>query len=202
MSTIIQEPQKPKPAALPFDILNNDTAKIYTHLHPVLVLSLYAYKFQSIVADPVPALSETLLWLGILQVAYAAICLPPTGSNAAPVEKKKPGEKKRAAPSKIESGLNGKIIVSHCLPVCPGYVCNFRVRANRDFPSPRFFPSSPRWLPQLPSSPASSSSSAHRSLRIMRIRCYAQRTYPYSLRCRWYMCMGSMAKRGGKSLRC
>ena len=117
--TIVQEPAKPRPIAAPIDILDNDTAKLYTHLHPILVLSLYAFKWRAIVADPVPALWNTLIWLGMLQVAYAALCLPPTtsgGSSSAAiaVDKKKPGEKKKAGPGKLEAGLNQKIIVSFC----------------------------------------------------------------------------------------
>ncbi|KAF2873776.1 glycosylphosphatidylinositol anchor biosynthesis protein 11 [Massariosphaeria phaeospora] len=100
---------KPRPPATAIDILNNDTARLYTHIHPILVLSLYAFQFRSIVADPVPALTSTLIPLSILQVAYVALCLPPTGT-AVPTEKKKPGEKKKQAPGKLESGVNGKII--------------------------------------------------------------------------------------------
>lgn len=115
MATVISDKTKPRPPATPIDILNNDTARVYTHIHPVLVLSLYSYKFNSIVADPVAALTSTLLPLSILQIAYVAICLPPTGGSgaaAAQTEKRKPGEKKKAAPGKLESGVNSKIIVS------------------------------------------------------------------------------------------
>lgn len=114
MATIINPQAKPRPPATPIDLLNNDTARLYTHIHPMLVLSLYAYKFRSIVEDPVPALTSTLIPLSILQIVYVAICLPPTGgsgSAAAQLEKRKPGEKKKPAPGKLESGVNGKIIV-------------------------------------------------------------------------------------------
>ncbi|KAF1996779.1 hypothetical protein P154DRAFT_498034 [Amniculicola lignicola CBS 123094] len=100
-------PTKPRAPATPIDILSNDTAKLYTHIHPALVLSLYAYQFRSIVADPVPALLNTLLPLAALQIGYVAVCLPPTGSGtAAGVEKKRPGEKKKV----VEGGIGGKII--------------------------------------------------------------------------------------------
>ncbi|KAF2264743.1 glycosylphosphatidylinositol anchor biosynthesis protein 11 [Lojkania enalia] len=102
--------EKSKSQATPIDLLNYDTAKLYTHVHPILLLSLYFYSFRSIVADPISTLSRTLLPLGVLQIAYVAICLPPTGSKDVVVEKRKPGEKKKAAPGKLESGINGKII--------------------------------------------------------------------------------------------
>ncbi|PVI04250.1 hypothetical protein DM02DRAFT_611671 [Periconia macrospinosa] len=107
-------PAKPRAPATPIDLLNNDTAKLYTHMHPILVLSLYAYQFPSIVADPVTGLTKTLIPLSILQVVYVALCLPPTGSGSGSAsgqpEKRKPGEKKKVVPGKVESGINGKII--------------------------------------------------------------------------------------------
>ncbi|KAF2800239.1 hypothetical protein K505DRAFT_320632 [Melanomma pulvis-pyrius CBS 109.77] len=97
---------KVRPPAVPIEILSSDAARIYTHIHPILILSLYAYKFPSIVADPVPALLSSLIPLAILQIVFVAICLPPTGSNTVVVEKKKPGEKKKAP----ESPISRKII--------------------------------------------------------------------------------------------
>ena len=113
-TTIITSQTKSRPPASPIDILNNDAARLYTHLHPVLVLSLYAYQFRSIVADPVPVLTTTLIPLSILQIAYVAICLPPTGGSGSPTaqaDRRKSGEKKKTAPGKLEGGVNRKIIV-------------------------------------------------------------------------------------------
>ncbi|KAF2189027.1 GPI-anchor biosynthesis protein-like protein [Zopfia rhizophila CBS 207.26] len=109
-TTTITKAPKTRPPAAPINILDNDTAKLYTHIHPILVLSLYAFQFKSIVADPVPALLRTLIPLSVLQIAYVAICLPPTGSNATPVAPPKPGQKKKPVPGKLESGIQGKII--------------------------------------------------------------------------------------------
>ncbi|KAF2468922.1 uncharacterized protein BDR25DRAFT_344134 [Lindgomyces ingoldianus] len=110
-TTTATEAPKVKPPETPIEHLSNDTAKLYTHIHPILILSLYAFQFKSIVADPVPALLNTLVPLGILQITYVAVCLPPIGSDVAPAaEKRKPGEKKKIAPGKLVSGLNGKII--------------------------------------------------------------------------------------------
>jgi phosphatidylinositol glycan class F len=105
---------KPKPSmAAPIEPLKNDMARVYTHVHPVVVLSLYAYKFKDIVADPVPALLSILAPLAVLQIAYVALCLPPTGETPK-VRKSKPGEKKRSAPGVLETGVNGTIVV--CAP--------------------------------------------------------------------------------------
>ena len=105
---------------MPIESLNTDAARIYTHIHPILVLSLYAYKFQDLVADPVPALLSTLLPLAVLQIAFVAVCLPPTSgtstsTGALNIKKLKGGEKKKAAPSKAERGINGSIVV--CLNI-------------------------------------------------------------------------------------
>jgi phosphatidylinositol glycan class F len=99
---------KPKVAVAPIEHLKNDTARIYTHLHPFVILSIYVYKFQDIVADPVPALLSILAPLAVLQIAFVAICLPPTGETPK-VKKSKPGEKKTSAPGKLQSGVNGTI---------------------------------------------------------------------------------------------
>lgn len=116
-TTVIGGPAKQRAPAAPIDILNSDTARLYTHLHPVILLSLYAFRFSSIVADPVAELTSALIPLSILQIAYVALCLPPTGGRAgagSQAEKKKPGEKKKPSPGKLESGVNGKIIVRLC----------------------------------------------------------------------------------------
>jgi phosphatidylinositol glycan class F len=102
---------RPKPStAAPIEPLQNDMARLYTHVHPVVILSLYAFKFNALVADPVPALLSLLAPLAVLQIAYVAICLPPTGETPK-VKKSKPGEKKRYGPGKLESGVNGTIVV-------------------------------------------------------------------------------------------
>lgn len=102
----------PKAPVTPIEPLNTDAARIYTHIHPVLILSLYAYKFNDLVADPVPALLSTLLPLAVLQIAFVAVCLPPTdGTSTTQIRKQKSSDKKKAAPSKIEKGINGTIVV-------------------------------------------------------------------------------------------
>ncbi|KAH7067434.1 glycosylphosphatidylinositol anchor biosynthesis protein 11 [Paraphoma chrysanthemicola] len=108
--TIDASALKPKPTtAAPISPLPNDIARTYTHIHPLIILSLYAYKFPSIVADPVPALTSILAPLAVLQIAFVALCLPPTGETPK-VRKVKPGEKKRHVPGRVESGVNGSIV--------------------------------------------------------------------------------------------
>ncbi|KAF2743517.1 hypothetical protein M011DRAFT_471271, partial [Sporormia fimetaria CBS 119925] len=87
----------PIEAAAPLDMLESSASKLYAHIHPVLLLSLYAFRFNAIVADPVPGLSWTLLWLFVLQAAFALLCLPPYvgGTATTTREKKKPGEKRK-----------------------------------------------------------------------------------------------------------
>ncbi|RYO36498.1 hypothetical protein AA0111_g2814 [Alternaria arborescens] len=89
----------------PIEPLKNDLARTYTHIHPLLVLSVYGLKFNALVADPVSTLFSTLPYLAVLQIAFVAVCLPPTGG--AP---KKPTEKKAKAPGKPEQGGNSKLV--------------------------------------------------------------------------------------------
>ncbi|OCK75688.1 hypothetical protein K432DRAFT_361644 [Lepidopterella palustris CBS 459.81] len=108
-TTTITKAAKARPAAAPIEVLNNDAARLYTHIHPVLLFALYAIQFKSIVADPVPALIQTLLPLSILQILYVSICLPPTGSGSHPPAAK-PGSRKKPGANKADSGATGKII--------------------------------------------------------------------------------------------
>ncbi|KAK7180338.1 GPI biosynthesis protein family Pig-F [Paraphaeosphaeria sporulosa] len=116
-TTVLNSHPKPRAPATPTDVLPTDAAQLYTHIHPILVLSLYALQFPSIVADPVPALATALVPLGILQIAYVAICLPPTGGTATPVvDKKKPGS--GAGEKGKKGGMRGTIIVR----LLPGFL--------------------------------------------------------------------------------
>lgn len=93
-------------------VLDNDVARYYTHLHPVLVLSLYYLRFSHIVADPVGALGTLLIPLSVLQVSYAVLCLPPTGSVVQAPHK--PGQRKRSGNVRHDGTLSQKIVVSFC----------------------------------------------------------------------------------------
>ncbi|TVY19037.1 Glycosylphosphatidylinositol anchor biosynthesis protein 11 [Lachnellula arida] len=73
----------------PIELLPTDLARIVSQVHPALLLSAYYLRFPSFVADPVPTLLSSLLPLAVIQVAYAALCLPATGSNAKAVKRGK-----------------------------------------------------------------------------------------------------------------
>ena len=166
---------------MPIDILNNDTAKLYTHIHPILVLSFYVFRFSAIVADPVSALTSSLIPLSFLQIAYVAICLPPTGGSNAQ-EKKKPGEKKKPTPGKLESGVNSKVIVSYSLPYdnctsCTGHHVDLVTNSL-----PSSLSSSPP-SPRLLSSQPPSFSSAHPLRPITHTRSSAAHTFRFSEHC-------------------
>jgi phosphatidylinositol glycan class F len=124
-TTVINANATSKPqqsTSAPIEPLKNDTARLYTHIHPILVLSLYALKFPALVADPTSTLLSTLAPLAVLQIAFVAVCLPPTGGTPA-IRKQKPGEKKGRAPGKLEQGLNSKIVVRLPLLRIPQYGC-------------------------------------------------------------------------------
>lgn len=101
----------------PVEPLSNPTARLYTHIHPVLLLSVYFVRFNAIVADPVASLTTLLLPISVLQLAYVAICLPPTGTGGSSTAtsaasktwvKRKTDAKKQQA----DGGIGTKIVVS------------------------------------------------------------------------------------------
>ncbi|OJJ42836.1 hypothetical protein ASPZODRAFT_155085 [Penicilliopsis zonata CBS 506.65] len=102
------------PAATPgpVGILATQPATIYSYLHPALLLSVYAARFPSLVADPVTELLGTIPLLAVLQLSYAVICLPAAGS--APVDTptnsgaSSPGSRKKKR--KVESGISLKLV--------------------------------------------------------------------------------------------
>ena len=79
-------PSKP---SLPIELLPTDLARIFTHVHPVALLSAFYLRFPALVAEPVPTLLNSLLPLAVIQIAYAVICLPAAGSSSKPVKKGK-----------------------------------------------------------------------------------------------------------------
>jgi phosphatidylinositol glycan class F len=84
-------PLKP---SLPIELLPTDLARIYTHVHPAVLLSAYYLRFPALVSAPVSTLLNSLLPLAIIQISYALICLPATGSGTKLVKKSKLGAKK------------------------------------------------------------------------------------------------------------
>lgn len=92
----------------PIETLNTDIARIYTHIHPILVLSVFALQFNGIVADPVSSLFNALIPLSALQVLYAILCLPAAGSSSS----RSSGTRRKGAGGKADSAIRGKVSVS------------------------------------------------------------------------------------------
>ncbi|KAL2817088.1 GPI biosynthesis protein family Pig-F-domain-containing protein [Aspergillus granulosus] len=74
-------PSKPNPSHPPVSILPTQFARSYALAHPALLLSLAAYRFSSVVNDPVAELLGDIPFLVGLQVVYVMGCLPPAGAE-------------------------------------------------------------------------------------------------------------------------
>ena len=109
--------RKLQPSTSPVDILPTALAKWYTHVHPILLLATFYLRFRALVADPVSTLTTSLIVVGVLQLAYVVICLPPTGSagsapTASAAKPAKPGVRRRNTPAKGPyADIGSKVIV-------------------------------------------------------------------------------------------
>ncbi|KAL4920676.1 GPI biosynthesis protein family Pig-F-domain-containing protein [Aspergillus aurantiobrunneus] len=72
---------KPEPSQSPTSILSSQFARVYALAHPAVLLSLVAYRFGSVVDNPVRELLSDIPYLVGLQVVFVMGCLPPTGSE-------------------------------------------------------------------------------------------------------------------------
>ncbi|KAL1848254.1 Glycosylphosphatidylinositol (GPI) anchor assembly protein [Paecilomyces lecythidis] len=79
--TVTGPVQKPSPP--PVDILSTPAAQTYAHVHPALLLALYALRFPSMMADPVSEMTTQVPLLAVAQVAYVVTCLPAKGTVGA-----------------------------------------------------------------------------------------------------------------------
>ncbi|KAL4894446.1 GPI biosynthesis protein Pig-F [Aspergillus ambiguus] len=113
-----QPPPAPK-SAPPVSIQPTQLAQTYATIHPLLLLTLLAARFDAFVADPVAELTSDLPLLAILQVAYMTICLPPAGDDPHHADDKDRESKK--------SSTAGGMVLR---PGKPGY----RRRANTGTP--------------------------------------------------------------------
>jgi phosphatidylinositol glycan class F len=84
----------PPKASLPIELLPTGLAPIFAHIHPVLLLSAYYLRFPALVADPTTTLLNSLAPLAVVQMTYAVLCLPATGTSPRPAKRAKPGAKK------------------------------------------------------------------------------------------------------------
>jgi len=89
-------PRKLVPVSQTISVLPTNTARLYTHIHPILILSLYYLWFSSLVADPVSTLKKAVAPLAHLQITYCVVCLPPfAGSTTQRTEAPKTPKKKK-----------------------------------------------------------------------------------------------------------
>ena len=72
------------PKSQTISILPNDAARLYSNIHPALLLSLFYLFFSQLVADPVGTLARAVAPVAILQLLYCLICLPPSSGSSSP----------------------------------------------------------------------------------------------------------------------
>ncbi|KAJ5807923.1 hypothetical protein N7474_009192 [Penicillium riverlandense] len=82
------QPVVEKPPTPPVNVLPSPTAQIYSFVHPALLLTLCAFRFDALTANPARELLNTLPWLLLLQLSYVVICLPPVGTVPSPSSSK------------------------------------------------------------------------------------------------------------------
>ena len=113
------------PTSQPISLLPTPEANVYTHVHPILLLTLYYFRFPSLVASPVSTLLSSLIPLSILQITYTVLCLPPTpsGSRSASAPAKKT-KSKRGPSTKSHVGISAKIVVSDHFAFYHGKLAN------------------------------------------------------------------------------
>jgi len=114
MTEAESKPRKLLSTSLPIEILPTDTARLYTYIHPFLVLGVYYLRFSALVADPVSTLLTSLIPLSVLQISYAVTCLPAAkraAKQSTPVKSAKQGQRKKPGASKAENGLSNKLVV-------------------------------------------------------------------------------------------
>lgn len=115
-----------KPSAPPTNILHSKLAQAYSYAHPVLLLTLCAARFKSLVANPVQELLTDLPWLALLQLFYVILCLPPaasppadssSASDAKAVRSRsgKPGYRRKNSGKNVWAAVWAKLMV--CAPI-------------------------------------------------------------------------------------
>ncbi|KAL8730929.1 MAG: hypothetical protein Q9166_003719 [cf. Caloplaca sp. 2 TL-2023] len=87
------------PTSTPISLLPTQTALLYHHIHPILLLSLFYLSFSALVADPVSTLYRFLFPVAGFQISYCVLCLPIAKAGVLPKimsggRKAKPGAKK------------------------------------------------------------------------------------------------------------
>ncbi|KAI4174903.1 MAG: hypothetical protein LQ343_001930 [Gyalolechia ehrenbergii] len=88
------------PTSTIIPLLPTQTARLYHHIHPSLILSLFYFSFSTLVANPVSTLYKLCLPLAALQGVYCVLCLPSAkggvfARDAAGKRKGKHGERRK-----------------------------------------------------------------------------------------------------------
>lgn len=118
--------QQEKPTSKPtIDILPDPTAQLAANLHPVLLLSLLALSFRSLVRDPMPTLLGLAPTVAVIQLVYCAVCLPASGqaaTTAVGASANKPGSK-RKKPRRGMRDVGARVTVCAFYLLDPGGLC-------------------------------------------------------------------------------
>ncbi|KAI9754952.1 MAG: hypothetical protein M4579_004488 [Chaenotheca gracillima] len=121
MTSTAAQPEKASSASSstygPIDLLHSEAARVFTHVHSVLILSLCYLRFDSLVEDPVSSLVASLLPLVVIQLSYVITCLPATSSsnvggagNAASSNKSSKAGAQRKKQGQATGGISSAII--------------------------------------------------------------------------------------------
>lgn len=126
------KPRKLIPVSQPISVLPTDIARLYTHLHPIIILTVYYFSFPYLVKDPVSVLSKAIAPLAHLQITYCVVCLPQSSGSSSPhsTSSKGPTTRKRvqfaqSAKSKPPS-VRSRITVSYHYS-CFSFLCRLAI---------------------------------------------------------------------------
>lgn len=91
------QPAAPKAVVPAIPLLNTPLALPVSIVHQLVLAGLFVWRFEALVADPVPTLQIGLPVVAVIQTLYVTLCLPAAGSSGAKGSKKlRPGEKKKS----------------------------------------------------------------------------------------------------------
>ncbi|GAB7350348.1 hypothetical protein MBLNU459_g0978t2 [Dothideomycetes sp. NU459] len=96
-------------SSLPIEAFDDAFARIYTHVHPMLLLGVFYMQFTSLVRDPIEALPRIALAVAGLQTVYICVCLPSSNHSQLP-PRAKHGQKKKTATGPGDTGIGAKLV--------------------------------------------------------------------------------------------
>lgn len=106
------------PISQPISVLPTDIARLYTHLHPIVILTVYYFCFPYLVADPVSVLSKALAPLAHLQITYCVVCLPQSSGSSTPPPTSSKGSISRKRVQFAQSAKSKPTTVGSRITVC------------------------------------------------------------------------------------